>query len=97
METTKMSFVELRKSMIGEILTTTNGQNNIEWNLTGLWLCWNDLQELYHNQTMYWCITSYTNSTYWSLPEEQDAYDRIYKITRIGKWEYNVELIKMTE
>lgn len=97
METTKMNFVALRKSMVNEILSIVKHQESAEWCIVGLCIEWEELQELYHNESRFWCVTEYTEAMYCSLPEELDAYKLVCKITRTAKREYDVELIKMTE
>lgn len=97
METTKMNFVELRKSMVNDILTIVKHRESSEWCITGLWMVWKELQELYHNESRFWCVSEYTESMYYNLPEDLNMYRLVCKITRIDKQEYDVEVIKVAD
>lgn len=97
METTKMNFVELRKSMVSTILSGVEDRNASEWAITGLWMTWKTLNELYHNESMYWCVSGFTEGLYCNLPEDWDRYRIVCKITRVGKREYEVEVVKVAD
>lgn len=97
MKTTKMNFVALRKSMVSEILSIVEHRESAGWCIAGLWMTWNALQELYHNESRFWCVSEYTESMYYNLPEELDMYRLVCKITRIDKREYDVVVIKVAD
>ena len=97
METTKMNFVQLRKSMVNEILSIVKHHESAEWCIVGLWMEWKELRELYHNESLFWCVSDYTQATYHNLPEDLCIYRLVCKITRIDKQEYDVEVIKVAD
>lgn len=97
METTKMNFVQLRKSMVNEILSIVKHRESAEWCIAVLWITWETLNELYRNESLFWCVSDYTQATYHNLPEDLCIYRLVCKITRIDKREYEVEVVKVAD
>lgn len=97
METKKMNFVELRHSMAQTLLSGIEEELALSCVISGLWMTWKSLHELYHDKSMYWCVSRFTEVLLYNLPEDADRFNLIFKITRVGEREYEVEEIKVAD
>lgn len=94
MKTTKMSFVNLRQFMVDAILKTAVSDGSASWIIADLRNTWEALTELYNDESLFWYVLNYTQCGV-RVPLSDDLpYKLMYRITRVGKYDYEVEEFK---
>lgn len=94
METTKMSFVSLRHFMIDTVMKNAVSDGAAAWMIADLRSTWESLTELYHEESLFWYVMNYTQYGLSTALSDDYPYKVMCKITRVGKYEYQVEEFK---